>query len=69
MQSIGKNLEFFRKQQGITQAELAKRIGITRQAINSIEHDITVPNLRTAAAIAKVLGISLESIANENNIN
>ncbi|MFA7471834.1 MAG: helix-turn-helix transcriptional regulator [Spirosomataceae bacterium] len=45
-----------------TQAELAKRIGISRQAMNSIETGKFVPSTLLALKMAKVFGTSVEKI-------
>ncbi len=45
-----------------TQAELAKRIGISRQAMNSIETGKFVPSTLLALKMAKVFGTSVEEI-------
>lgn len=46
----------------ITQDDLAKRIGVTRQAINSIELNKYVPSTVLALKIAKEFGKSVEEI-------
>lgn len=46
----------------MTQAELAERIGVTRQTINAIEGDKHSPSLEVAFRIAKALGVSLEEV-------
>lgn len=45
-----------------TQAELAERIGISRQAMNSIETGKFVPSTLLALKMAKVFGTSVEKI-------
>lgn len=45
-----------------TQAELAERIGISRQAMNSIETGKFVPSTLLALKMAKVFGTSVEEI-------
>ena len=44
----------------MTQAELAGRVGVTRQTIIAIEQDKYAPSLETAFRIALVLGVKLE---------
>lgn len=39
MTELAKNLPVFRAKLGITQIELAQRVGITRQTLNSIESE------------------------------
>ncbi|MBN8652587.1 MAG: helix-turn-helix transcriptional regulator [Cytophagales bacterium] len=45
-----------------TQAELAEKIGVSRQAINSIEASKFVPSTVLALRMAKEFGASVESI-------
>ena len=45
-----------------TQADLADKIGVSRQAINSIETGKFVPSTVLALKMAKVFGTSVEEI-------
>lgn len=44
----------------MTQAELAKRVGVTRQTILAIEQGKYSPSLEVAFKIAQVFGVPLE---------
>lgn len=44
----------------MTQAELAERIGVTRQTIIAIEQGRYSPSLEVAFKIARVLGVALD---------
>jgi len=46
----------------MTQAELADRIGVTRQTIIAIEHGRYSPSLEMAFQIAQVFGASLDDV-------
>lgn len=46
----------------MTQAELAKRIGVTRQTINAIEQGKYSPSLEVAFQIAAVFSTPLEAV-------
>ena len=46
----------------MTQGELAKRIGVTRQTVNAIEGAKYSPTLELAFRIARVFGVPLESV-------
>ena len=46
----------------MTQAELADRIGVTRQTVNAIELAKYSPSLEVAFRIAHVFGVALESV-------
>ncbi len=46
----------------LTQAELAERVGVTRQTIIAIEQGKYSPSLEMAFQIAKVFGVPLDSV-------
>ncbi len=46
----------------MTQAELAERVGVTRQTVIAIEQGRYSPSLEMAFQIAHVLGVSLEDV-------
>lgn len=49
----------------LTQKELAEKIGESQQNLDKIEHGQRVLSLPTAIRIAKVIGISLDELAKE----
>jgi putative transcriptional regulator len=46
----------------MTQAELAEKIGMTRQTVNAIEQGKYSPSLEAAFKIAIVFGVTLEDV-------
>jgi putative transcriptional regulator len=46
----------------MTQGELGKRVGVTRQTIAAIERGQTSPSLEVAFRIARVFGRPLEAV-------
>lgn len=46
----------------MTQAELARRVGVTRQTVIAIEQGRYAPSLETAFQIARVFDVPLESV-------
>lgn len=46
----------------MTQAELAKRVGVTRQTIIAIEQGRYSPSLEMAFQIARVFGVALDEV-------
>jgi len=46
----------------MTQAELARRVGVTRQTINALEASKYNPSLELAFRIADVFGLGLEDV-------
>ncbi|MDR2563624.1 MAG: helix-turn-helix domain-containing protein [Prevotellaceae bacterium] len=51
-----------RKKAGLTQQELARRIGVDKSYISLIEKGITVPSVATFYRIASALGRSVELV-------
>ena len=51
-----------REAMGLTQAELAGRTGVSRQAINAIETGKYDPSIGLAHALSKVFGCIIEEI-------
>jgi len=47
---------------GLSQADLAQRLDVSRQTINSIETDRYTPSLPLAIAIARFFGMTVEEI-------
>lgn len=46
----------------MTQAELAERIGVTRQTVIAIEQGRYSPSLEMAFRVARVFGVSLDDV-------
>ncbi len=51
-----------RKEQGISQEELAKRCGVSRQTINAIENNRYDPTLSLAFHLARELGLTVDEL-------
>ena len=55
-------LKVARAEMDITQGELAEKIGVTRQAVNSIELGKYVPSTVLALKMAKLFGKTVEDL-------
>ncbi|MHB1125418.1 MAG: helix-turn-helix domain-containing protein [Bacillota bacterium] len=55
---LGGKLRLTREEQGLTQAELAKRAGVSAGLIGQIEHGKVQPSLQTIEKVSEVLGTS-----------
>ena len=55
-------LKFKRIELGMSQTELAKRTGVTRQTIGLIEAGEFNPSIRLCIAICRALGVTLNDI-------
>ncbi|WP_424937173.1 MULTISPECIES: helix-turn-helix transcriptional regulator [Bacteria] len=51
-----------REEAGMTQADLARRIGVTRQTMNAIEQGKYSPTLELAFQLARVFGVALDAL-------
>ena len=51
-----------RRELGISQEELAKRCGVSRQTVNAIENNKYDPTLALAFALARELGLSVDQL-------
>lgn len=56
------HLKSVRTKQGFSQGELAKRAGITRQAVSSIESNLYLPTTAVALRLASVLACRIEDL-------
>jgi putative transcriptional regulator len=60
--AIENQVKKFRKQEDITQAELAEEVGVSRQTINAIETGKYDPSLELALKIADFFDKSVEEL-------
>ena len=56
------NIKIERARHDLTQADLAARIGVSRQSINAIEKGKYIPSTVLALKIAKVFALPVEAI-------
>lgn len=63
------DLQYERETKGISQQELATRVGITRQALSAVERGLALPNVENAKKIAEVLGIRWWDFYEESKSN
>ncbi|MEO7691472.1 MAG: helix-turn-helix transcriptional regulator [Sphingomonas sp.] len=47
---------------GLTQAELADRVGVSRKTINTVENGVFVPSTMLALKLSAALGRSVEEL-------
>lgn len=59
---FGNNCRLFRERMGISQSELADKVGVRPPMINFIENGTKIPSLALSIRIADVLGVSLDSL-------
>ena len=60
--TVGNNIKNLRAKFGLTQAQLAQRVGIARVSIVAIETGRYIPTIETALRISKALNTPIEEI-------
>ena len=59
---LGDNIKKYRKENNISQEDLAEKLGVTRQSISLWETNQTQPSIDNIVAIAKVFGLSTDAL-------
>ena len=62
MPEMENRIRALRKERGISQEELAKRCGVTRQTVNAIENNKYDPTLALAFHLAQELGTTVDQL-------
>lgn len=65
-QQLAANVRRIREARGLTQDELAEKVGLSRSAMGAIERAEVDTAFSTAVAIADVLGVSVSVLAGEH---
>ncbi len=55
-------LKEHRTQAGLTQAQLAERVEVSRKTINTVENGVFVPSTVLALKLSHALGVSVEAL-------
>ena len=61
-QTLGKRICACRKEKGMTQLELAEKMGVTDKAVSKWERDLSAPDINSIPKLAEVLDISVEAL-------
>jgi putative transcriptional regulator len=59
---LANRLKDRRAELGLTQAELAERVGVTRKTVNTVENNVFTPSTILALKLAEALGLSVEQL-------
>lgn len=66
--NIGKRIQAFRRDRGLTQDELAARLCITAQAISKWERGVGLPDVTILPALADALGVTVGTLFGEDEL-
>ena len=59
---VGDRIKTLREKSGMTQAQLAKRLGVSRNAVNSWEMSLSTPSSIYIAELSKIFGVSTDHL-------
>ena len=59
---LGNNLFQARKKKGMSQEEVAEKLGVSRQTISKWETDETLPDIRQSTKLSVLYGLSLDEL-------
>ena len=60
--TLGTMIAELRKQQGMTQLDLAGKMGVTDKAVSKWERDLSCPDINSLPNLAQILGVSVEEL-------
>jgi len=60
--TLGTMIAQLRKQQGMTQLELAGKMSVTDKAVSKWERDLSCPDINSLPKLAEVLGVTVEEL-------
>lgn len=62
MNTMGERIKHHRKRLGLTQEQLAERLGVSPQAVSKWENNLSCPDISLLPELASVLGISADEL-------
>ena len=60
--TLGMMIASLRKENGMTQLDLAEKMGVTDKAVSKWERDISCPDVNTIPKLAEIFGISVDEL-------
>ena len=60
--TTGQKIQALRKGRGLTQEQLAARLGVSRQAVSRWELDETLPDTQNLLPLKEALGVSIDTL-------
>ena len=60
--TLGTRIAELRKQRGMTQLDLAEKMGVTDKAVSKWERDLSCPDINSIPNLAEILGVSVEEL-------
>lgn len=61
-QTFGTMIASLRKEHGMTQLELAEKMGVTDKAVSKWERDLSYPDINSLPKLADIFGVSVDQL-------
>ena len=61
-ETLGKRIAMLRKEKGLTQEQLAEKVGVSAQAVSKWENDVSCPDITLLPLLADILGVSVDEL-------
>ena len=65
--TLGQKITQLRKEKKLSQVDVAKAVGVSRDAISKYERDDIIPSVENAKKIAQTLGVSLDYLVSQDD--
>ncbi len=62
LNTIAEKIRYFRDKLGLTQTDLAKRLGISRSAVNAWEMSLSSPSLANIVEMSRIFHTTVDSL-------
>ena len=59
---LGKKIKQYRFKSGLTQEQLAEKLGIGAQSVSKWENSVAMPDISTLPLLAEIFGISIDDL-------
>lgn len=60
--TLGMMIAQLRKEKGMTQLELAEKMGVTDKAVSKWERDLSCPDINSLPNLAEILGVTVDEL-------
>ena len=67
-ETLGKRIIFHRKRMGLTQDQLAEKLGVTAQAVSKWENDLSCPDINMLPKLAELFETSTDALLGRETV-
>jgi len=61
-QTLGMMISALRKEKGMTQLDLAEKVGVTDKAVSKWERDLSFPDINSIPKLAEIFEVSVDEL-------